>query len=60
MVNYGEDKFEELISKASEKAKKLNFKKLVLKSLRIEVEDKEPSEIESLYVLYVMSLYNDC
>ena len=60
MVNYEQDEFEELISKASEKANELNFKKLVLKSLRIDIEDKDPSEIESLYMLYVMSLYNDC
>jgi len=54
------DEFEELLSKASHKANELKFKELVLKSLRINVEDKDPKEIEDLYSLYVMSLYNDC
>ena len=54
------DKFEELLSEASHKANELKFKKLVLKSLRMNVEDKDPKEIEGLYSLYVMSLYNDC
>ena len=60
MVNYEEDEFEKLISKASEKASELNFKKLVLKSLRVDIEGKNSLEIENLYMLYVMSLYNDC
>ncbi len=55
-----DDKFEELISKASAKARDLNFKKLILKSLRVDIENKDPKEIESIYSLYVMSLYNDC
>ena len=55
-----EDKFEELLMKASQKASELNFKKLVLKSLRVDIENKDPKEIEDLYSLYVMSLYNDC
>lgn len=52
--------FEELVSKASIKARELNFKKLVLKSLRVDIEGKDPGEIESLYYLYKMTLYNDC
>ena len=55
-----DDEFEELINKASVKARDLNFKKLVLKSLRVDVENKDSKEIENLYSLYVMSLYNDC
>ena len=55
-----EDKFEELLMKASQKASELNFKKLVLKSLRVDIEHKDHEEIEDLYSLYVMSLYNDC
>jgi len=55
-----DDDFEELISKASIKARDLNFKKLVLKSLRVDVKNKDSKEIESLYSLYIMSLYNDC
>ena len=55
-----EDKFEELLMKASQKASELNFKKLVLKSLRVDIENNDPKEIEDLYSLYVMSLYNDC
>ena len=55
-----EDKFEELLMKASQKASELNFKKLVLKSLRVDIENKDPKEIEDLYSLYVMSLYNYC
>ena len=58
MVN--DNEFEEMLTEASQKANELNFKKLVLKSLRIDIEDKDPGEIESLYSLYVMSLYNDC
>ena len=52
--------FEELLVDASQKTSELNFKKLVLKSLRVDVEDKDPVDIENLYNLYVMSLYNDC
>ena len=52
--------FEELVSKSSIKAMELNFKKLVLKSLRVDIEGKDPGEIESLYYLYKMTLYNDC
>ena len=61
MVKVKEDKFEELLVKASQKANELNFKKLVLKSLRMEVEDKEETEIESLYDLYMTTVhYSDC
>ena len=55
-----DDEFEELISKSSAKARDFNFKKLVLKSLRVDIENKNLKEIESMYYLYVMSLYNDC
>ena len=60
MVKINDDNFEELMSKASAKASDLNFKKLVLKSLRVDIEHKDHKEIEDLYSLYVMSLYNDC
>ena len=60
MVEDKNDEFEELISKAIVKARDFNFKKLVLKSLRMDVENKNIKEIENLYLLYVMSLYNDC
>jgi len=55
-----DDEFEELMRKASAKARDFNFKKLVLKSLRVDIENKNLKEIESMYYLYVMSLYNDC
>ena len=48
MVKIEEDEFEELLAKASQKANELNFKKLVLKSLRMSVKDKDKEEIESL------------
>ena len=61
MVKVKEDKFEELLIKASQKANELNFKKLVLKSLRMEVKDKDDKEIESLYDLYMATVhYSDC
>ena len=60
MVEINDDLFKELMSKASAKASNLNFKKLVLKSLRVDIEHKDHEEIEDLYSLYVMSLYNDC
>ena len=55
-----DDEFEELMRKASSKARDFNFKKLVLKSLRVDIENKDFKEIENIYYLYVMSLYNDC
>ena len=61
MVKYEEDKFEELLIKASQKANELSFKKLVLKSLRIDVKTKDKKEIENLYELYMtMAKYSDC
>jgi len=61
MVKVKEDKFEELLVKASQKANELNFKKLVLKSLRMSVKDKDKEEIESLYDLYMTTVhYSDC
>ena len=61
MVKVKEDKFEELLIKASQKANELKFKKLVLKSLRMEVKDKDDKEIESLYDLYMATVhYSDC
>ena len=44
MVEDKNDEFEELISKASVKARDFNFKKLVLKSLRMDVENKNIKE----------------
>ena len=61
MVKVKEDKFEELLIKASQKANELNFKKLVLKSLRMEIKHKDDKEIESLYDLYMATVhYSDC
>ena len=61
MVKIEEDEFEELLAKASQKANELNFKKLVLKSLRMSVKDKDKEEIESLYDLYMTTVhYSDC
>ena len=61
MVKIEEDKFEELLAKASRKANDLNFKKLVLKSLRMEIKHKDDKEIESLYDLYMATVhYSDC
>ena len=61
MVKVEEDKFEELLTKASQKANDLNFKKLVLRSLRMEIKDKDDKEIESLYDLYMTTVHNsDC
>ena len=38
-----------------------NFKKLVLKSLRVDIENKEDKEIESIYDLYITTTYfSDC
>ena len=45
MVRIKEDKFEKLLAKASQKANELSFKKLVLKSLRIDVKTKDKKEI---------------
>ena len=61
MVEISNDnEFEEIMIKASVKARELNFKRLVLKSLRVDIENKSLKEIENIYYLYVMSLYNDC
>ena len=60
MVETNEDDFEEMLVNASQNLQELKFKKLVLKSLRIDVANKDSIEIENLYQLYVMSLYNDC
>ena len=61
MVKIEEDKFEELLAKASRKANDLNFKKLVLKSLRMELKGKDDNEIEHLYDLYMTTVnYSDC
>ena len=47
-----DDEFEELMRKASAKARDFNFKKLVLKSLRVDIENKNLKEIESMYYLF--------
>jgi len=61
MVKIEEEKFEELLKKASIKANELNFKKLVLKSLRMELKGKDNKEIERLYDLYMTTVhYSDC
>ena len=61
MVKIEEEKFEELLEKASRKANELNFKKLVLKSLRMELKGKDNKEIERLYDLYMTTVhYSDC
>ena len=61
MVKIEEEKFEELLKKASIKANELNFKKLVLKSLRMTLEGKDDKEIEDLYDLYMTTVhYSDC
>ena len=54
------EKFEELLKKASQKANELNFKKLVLKSLRIDIENKDDRDIENIYDLYMTTIYSDC
>ena len=54
MVKVKENKFEELLIKASQKANELNFKKLVLKSLRMEIKHKDDKEIESLYDMKII------
>ena len=60
MVNQEKDEFDELLKKASQKANELNFKKLVLKSLRINIEDKDDRDIENIYDLYMTTIYSDC
>jgi len=60
MLNQEEKKFDELLKKASQKANELNFKKLVLKSLRIDVENKDDKDIENIYDLYMTTIYSDC
>ena len=61
MVKIEEDKFEELLEKASWKSNELNFKKLVLKSLRMDLKGKDNKEIENLYDLYMTTVhYSDC
>ena len=53
--------FEEVIKEASEIAREFQKKKLHLKSMGIDVVDKERSEIENLYRLYEATvLYNGC
>lgn len=61
MVKHEGGKFEEILEIASQKANELNFKKLVLKSLRIDISDKDDKEIESIYDLYMTTTYHsDC
>ena len=60
MVEINEEDFDRMVLNSNQKLKDLNFKKLVLKSLRVNIENKDSNEIENLYQLYVMSLYNDC
>ena len=61
VVKHKEDGFEDLLIEASQKANELNFKKLVLKSLRVDIENKEDKEIESIYDLYMTTTYfSDC
>ncbi len=56
-----QDWFEEVIKEAGEIAREFQRKKLHLKSMGINVESKEKSEIENLYRLYETTvLYNGC
>lgn len=55
------DWFDEVIEEASEIAREFQRKKLHLKSMGIDVKDKERSEIENLYRLYETTvLYQGC
>ena len=59
--NKNDDWFEEIIEEASEIAREFQTKKLHLKSMGINVDGKERSEIENLYRLYESTvLYNGC
>ena len=60
MVIQEDKEFDELLRKASQKANELNFKKLVLKSLRIDIENKDNRDIENIYDLYMTTIYSDC
>ena len=60
MVIQEHKEFDELLRKASQKANELNFKKLVLKSLRIDIENKDNRDIENIYDLYMTTIYGDC
>ena len=60
MVIQEKDDFDKLLEKASQKANELNFKKLVLKSLRIDIENKDDRDIENIYDLYMTTIYSDC
>ena len=60
MVIQEKDDFDKLLEKASQKANELNFKKLVLKSLRIDIENKDDRDIENIYDLYMTTIYGDC
>ena len=61
VVKHKEDEFEDLLIEASQKSNELNFKKLVLKSLRIDTDNKDDKEIESIYDLYMTTTYfSDC
>jgi hypothetical protein len=56
-----DDWFEEIIEEASKIAREFQGKKLHLKSMGIDVDNKERSEIENLYRLYETTvLYNGC
>ena len=56
-----DDWFEEIIEEASEIAREFQKKKLHLKSMGIDVNNKEKSEIENLYSLYETTvLYTGC
>jgi len=56
-----QDWFEEVVKEAGEIAREFQRKKLHLKSMGINVESKEKSEIENLYRLYECTvLYNGC
>tara|TARA_R110002020_G_scaffold315336_1_gene530485 strand:- start:330 stop:518 length:189 start_codon:yes stop_codon:yes gene_type:complete len=56
-----DDWFEEIIEEASEIAREFQKKKLHLKSMGIDVNNKEKSEIENLYRLYETTvLYTGC
>lgn len=55
------DWFDEVIEEAGEIAREFQRKKLHLKSMGIDVKDKERSEIENLYRLYETTvLYQGC
>ena len=59
--NKEDDWFEEIIDEASEMVREFQKKKLHLKSMGINVDNKENSEIENLYRLYECTvLYNGC